>query len=422
MSAPMPAFPFDIPAAVAPAQARKLLEISLQLNAARSLDQLLPYIIAVAADALACEAASVLLYDEGTDRLRFAAATGADPEALAAIPVPLNNSMAGTIFTENRAIRAQDTADDSRHYKAVDDETTFQTRSLLGVPMAIDGTPVGVLEALNKTTGPFTDADEALLTIVAAQAAIAIRSARQLEKLRQANSRLSELDELKSDVLAIASHELRTPLAAILGYGRILRDEAGEAMAEFADEVLSAGARMQDVTEAMSRMASLRSGALALNEELLPVRAIVSDALAAVQRTLQAEGHTVDTTLPPGPVSITGDRGLLVDALAEILENAALFTAEPAPLQLAGTADLDHVYLTVTDPGRGIPAGAAERVFEAFYQVDDHLTRSRGGLGLGLTMAREVFHLHGGTITLASDGPGEGTTVRITLPLSAPAP
>ncbi|NBC01147.1 MAG: hybrid sensor histidine kinase/response regulator, partial [Bacteroidetes bacterium] len=64
--------------------------------------------------------------------------------------------------------------------------------------------------------------------------------------------------------------------------------------------------------------------------------------------------------------------------------------------------------------------GVAERVFEAFYQVDDHLTRSRGGLGLGLTMAREVLHLHGGAITLASDGPGEGTTVRITLPLSAP--
>ncbi|NBB85017.1 MAG: GAF domain-containing protein [Bacteroidetes bacterium] len=418
----MSSFPFDIPSAVAPAQARKLLEISLQLNAARSLDELLPYIIAVAADALDCEAASLLLYDEDTCRLRFSAATGADPEELACIPVPLDNSIAGTIFTENHAVRVQDTADDSRHYKAVDDETTFQTRSLLGVPMAIDGTPVGVLEALNKTTGPFTDADEALLTIVAAQAAIAIRSARQLEQLQQANSRLSELDELKSDVLAIASHELRTPLAAILGYGRILRDEAGEAMAEFADEVLSAGERMQDVTEAMSRMASLRSGALALNKELLPVREIVSDALAALQTTLKAAGHTVDTTLPPEPVYITGDRGLLVDALAEVVENAALFTEDPATLQLSGSADLDHVYLTVTDPGPGIPDAMMARVFEAFYQVEDHLTRSRGGLGLGLTIAREILHLHGGAIALASDGPGEGTTVRLTLPLSAPRP
>jgi len=418
----MPSFPFDIPSAVAPEQARKLLEISLQLNAARSLDQLLPYIIAVAAEALDCEAASLLLYDEDTRRLRFAAATGSDPEELAGIPVPLDNSIAGTIFTENRAVRVQDTADDSRHYKAVDDETTFQTRSLLGVPMAIDGTPVGVLEALNKTTGPFTDPDEALLTIVAAQAAIAIRSARQLQKLQLANSRLSELDELKSDVLAIASHELRTPLAAILGYGRILRDEAGEAMAEFADEVLSAGERMQDVTEAMSRMASLRSGALALNKELLPVREIVSDALAALQTTLKAEGHTVDTTLPPEPVYITGDRGLLVDALAEVVENAALFTVDPATLQLHGTADLDAVYLTVTDSGPGIPAAMMARVFEAFYQVEDHLTRSQGGLGLGLTIAREIIHLHGGDITLASDGPGEGTTVRLTLPLSAPSP
>lgn len=364
----------------------------------------------------------MLLYDEDTHRLRFAAATGSDPEELAGIPVPLDNSIAGTIFTENRAVRVQDTADDSRHYKAVDNETAFETRSLLGVPMAIDSTPVGVLEALNKTTGPFTDADEALLTIVAAQAAIAIRSARQLEKLQQANSRLSELDELKSDVLAIASHELRTPLAAILGYGRILRDEAGEAMAEFVDEVLSAGERMQNVTEAMSRMASLRSGALALNKELLPVHEIVSDALAALQSTLKAEGHTVQTTLPPEPVHITGDRGLLVDALAEVIENAALFTEEPAALQLHGTADLNAVYLTVTDPGPGIPAAVVERVFDAFYQVEDHLTRSQGGLGLGLTIAREILHLHGGDITLASDGPGEGTTARLVLPLSAPSP
>jgi len=178
---------------------------------------------------------------------------------------------------------------------------------------------------------------------------------------------------------------------------------------------------MQDVTEAMSRMASLRSGALVLNREVLPVRDLVADALAASQGAILKNEHTVECSVPEESLHVHGDRGLLVDALMEILDNAARFTEEPATLELACTADLDHVFLTVTDPGIGIPEEGLPRVFDAFYQVEDHLTRAHGGLGLGLTIAREIVHLHGGTVAVDSDGPGHGATVTVTLPFTVPA-
>ena len=103
-------------------RADRLLAITLELNRMRDPDALLDFIIETAADVLDCEATSILLYDDATDQLHFAAATGADPGSLAEIPVPLNDSIAGTIFTTNEPLIIDDTAQDERHFEDVDDE------------------------------------------------------------------------------------------------------------------------------------------------------------------------------------------------------------------------------------------------------------------------------------------------------------
>ena len=164
-------------------RAERLLEISVTLNAARDPDELLAFIIDMATDVLDCEAASLLLYDAERQVLCFCAATGSNTEQLKDIPVPLQDSLAGVIFCEDRPLVIDDVASDPRHYVQVGEQVQFQTRSLLGVPMHIEGCVSGVLEALNKRSGLFTESDVHLLSIIAAQAAIALRNAQQVQAL-----------------------------------------------------------------------------------------------------------------------------------------------------------------------------------------------------------------------------------------------
>jgi len=158
----------------------RLVELSVNLNSTLDLDALLQLVTATASELLECEAASILLYDEKQARLFFAAATGSDPKKLAEIPVPLDMSLAGTIFRENRPVVRNDAGQDARHYSLVSEHVNFHVRSLVGVPMLIKERVIGVLEAVNKREGLFGEQDEAILSVTASHAAIAIGNAQLL--------------------------------------------------------------------------------------------------------------------------------------------------------------------------------------------------------------------------------------------------
>src|SRR5512134_4118421 len=134
-------------------QLLRLVELSVTLNSTLDLEALLQLITATATELLDCEAASILLYDEKNPRLFFAAATGSDPAQLAEIPVPIENSLAGTIFRTNQHLILNNAEQDPRHYSLVSDHIKFTVKTLLGVPMSIKDRTVGVLEAVNKRNG-----------------------------------------------------------------------------------------------------------------------------------------------------------------------------------------------------------------------------------------------------------------------------
>lgn len=415
----MPAPPVDLHKAAH--RAERLFEVNRKLNTMRDPDALLQFIIETAAEVLQCAATSVLLVDEATGKLRFAAATGADPDELAQIPVPLDDSIAGTIFTENRPIRVDNTADDARHFDAVGEKVAMETRTLVGVPMQLGDTPIGVLEGINKANGVFTEDDVAVLSVIASQAAVAIRNARQLQALEDAHAKLSELDALKSDFLAIASHELRTPLSAILGYGAIVKEEAGEAVAPHVDAILDAADGMEDIVEAMSQMEILRSDRVDLARQQLTLIDVLRQACAAVDEAASARNQSVTIEgVDPG-LTLSADPERLRAALEHVLDNACRFTPEGGAVTLRAEAPDDRVRIAVTDTGIGVPADELDRIFDDFYQVEDTLTRSQGGLGLGLTLARKLVQLHDGRIWAESDGINAGTTVIIELPQSPDA-
>ena len=394
----------------------RLVEISVTLNSTLKIDELLKFIIDTAADLLECEAISIMLYDERKQQLFFTATTNVKPEELENIVVPLDGSVAGTIFKANRPITVNDVDSDPRHYKAVSNKLEFQVRSLLGVPMTIQDRVTGVLEALNKCEGQlFTDEDAELLSIIASQAAVAIHNAQLLQALQDANEQLSNVDKLKSDFMAVASHELRTPLGIILGYASFLKDEAQGVISDHIDSVLSAALRLQTLVEDMTNMNMLYTGEADLHFEPIIIQQIIHQAYKGIVSTAEAKSDHLTIHLPRQPIWINADPKLEL-VFANILNNAVRFTPESGDIHIQVIDLEDEVLVEVRDNGVGIPQDKLTRIFDQFYQVEDHLTRHFGGLGLGLAIARALTELHGGRIWAESDGLGKGATFKVALP------
>lgn len=396
----------------------RLVEISVTLNSTLDLDRLLQFIIQSAADLVESEAASILLFDERTQRLYFAAATGTDPGELAQIPVPLEGSIAGTIFREDRPLIINEVARDPRHFREVGERMRFETRSLVGVPMRIKERVTGVLEAVNKRRGAFDENDVQTLSIIASQAAVAIENARLVEALQRAYDELGKVEKLKSDFIAIASHELRTPLGMILGYAALLKEEADREAAEHAEVVLNAALRMRALIEDMTNLNMLRVGAAELRLERRPLRPIAREAYEEMADLLEAKGQVADLRLPAQELEAEVDAPKVRMALTNLLNNAMRFTPAGGHIWFSLERHGPEAWFRVRDDGIGIEADQLERIFDQFYQVEDHMTRRHEGMGLGLAIVRAVAEAHGGRAWAESEGPGKGATFTLALPLA----
>ena len=164
----------------------RLMEINITLNSTLEPAQVLDLIIAKAVEMLDCEAGSILLCNKERDCLIFSASTSADSQTLAKVQIPLSDSLAGQIFSKNAPLVVHNVDQDLRHNASVAAQIHFQTRSLLGVPMRIQERVIGVLEALNKKQGTFTEEDVKILTAIASQAGVAIENAQLVEALQDA--------------------------------------------------------------------------------------------------------------------------------------------------------------------------------------------------------------------------------------------
>ena len=190
------------------ARLEQIIKVSRVINSTLNLEPLLHNIIQIATDLTATEASSILLLDKKTGELHFEIATGVKGQEVKSIVVPLDNSIAGWVVKEGEPLLISDVRKDPRHYHRADDMTQFSTRSILGVPLRVKDKVIGVLEVLNKMGDEeFTQSDVEALTILAAQAAIAIENARLFQQ---------------SDLLSEVVHELRTPLTSIRGYSKML--------------------------------------------------------------------------------------------------------------------------------------------------------------------------------------------------------
>jgi signal transduction histidine kinase len=397
------------------ARLERLVALGRLLNATLELEPLLALIIGNAAQMVGAEAASILLEDRQTGELRFVAATSADADELAAISVPMDNSIAGAIFRSGEPRIIHDVRDGAAsHYAGVDHATHFATRSLLGVPLQMRGHTLGVLEAVNKREGRFTESDVNTLQILAGQAAVALHNARLVTDLREANRRLSKIDKLKSNFISVASHELRTPLGLVLGYAHLINQEATGELREQADLLCRGALRLQEITESLTNLNYLESGHRPLEMEPTVLQALIQTVAEEWRPLVAAKQQLLCTALPSTPVRAIVDQEALITALNNLLHNASKFTPPGGTIEITLYEHLGKVALSVSDTGIGIPDEDLSRIFERFYQVEDHMTRRFGGLGLGLSVVRRIVELHSGHVW-AESTVGEGSRFIMTL-------
>ncbi|HNB50300.1 MAG TPA: ATP-binding protein [Anaerolineales bacterium] len=396
-------------------QLARLTEISVTLNSTLELNALLKFIVLTATQVLDCEEASIMLYDEQRGELLFTASSNST-EQLAQIPVPLEGSIAGTIFRENRALLIADVAKDPRHFAQVGEQINFRPRSLLGVPMLVREKVVGVLEGLNKRNGTFNQRDAYLLSIIASQAAVAINNARLHAEIQNAYGELSRVDKIKTDFMAIASHELRTPLGVILGYATFLKEDAQGELSSHAEMVLNAALKLRSLVEEMTNMNLLRVGTMDVQKTPALLQQVIVQAYEEIAPTAKAKGQTVNLNLPGPSINVQVDPEKIEQVFANLLNNAVRFTPDGGEITITAFEKNNEVWVQISDTGIGIPKTELKKIFQEFYQVEDHMTRRFGGMGLGLAIAKGIVDMHHGRIWAESEGIGMGATLFVVLP------
>ncbi len=397
-------------------QLLRLVELSVTHNSTLDLDELLQQITATATELLDCEAASILLYDEKNPRLYFAAATGSDPAKLAEIPVPMEGSIAGTIFRTNQPLIQNNAEQDPRHYSNVSDHIKFKIRTLLGVPMPIKDRTVGVLEAVNKKDGGFTDSDSALLSVTAAHAAIAINNARLLAATRQALEKVKETNSIKSHFLALASHELRTPLGIVIGYATFLQEEAKGELSDHAQQVLNAASQMRSLLDQMNNLTLLQADEMEMRPQKISIQDVLNFACDEIKYTASRRDMSLVFAFQDDPIFINVDPERTTLAFVNLLNNAIRFSPEGSEIVIGAVGNDDKVVAWVQDRGIGIPVDKLQKIFEEFYQIEPPNTRRYGGLGIGLTIAKGLIEVQGGNIWAESEGKDKGSTFKVILP------
>jgi len=396
----------------------RLVEVGRVMNSTVRLEPLLAYIMRTAEEITGSEAASILLVDTNTGDLRFTAATGEVSDELSGMTVPLDGSIAGAIIAEDRALIVSDVTRDPRHYRGVDEEVAFQTRSILGVPMRIKDRLVGVLEVLNKSGGEYDEEDIRNITILASSAAVAIENAQLIRSLKEAYEELNQVNKLKSDFISVASHELRTPLGIILGYAAILRDETQPPTRAYADAVFNAALKMRTLVEGMTHLRYIQLEEGEMHLEPVALRELMREAYEQAQEFAGTKDQIYLCEEAPPDLFVLADRAKAVLALSNVVDNAVKFTPPGGAVILSARRRNGEAWVTVRDNGYGIPEGEAERIFDPFCQVEDPLTRRYGGLGIGLTITRAVMQQHGGRVWAESPGPGEGSRFTLVFPLA----
>ncbi len=360
---------------------------------------------------------SIMLYHPREETLSLTAGVGLPEEAPVGASYRLSESVAGHVCRSGEPLLVENVREDPRLSNCpLPRENRYRSPSFLSVPLRSGDRVLGVLNLSEKAGGgPFQASDLEVAGLLANQLAIALEKARLFREIEESYRRLQEVDRLKSEFLNIAAHELRTPLSIILGYAMMLRDQVEGALREEVMAILESATLLTQLVDDMTNLRYLEAGQMSLVSHRILLPVLVREVVERFRKAAEAKQQRLLCELSEDIPAVRGDYEKISLIVSNLLSNAVKFTPPRGSIRVWGRAERDEVVVAVEDTGPGIPREEWERIFEPFYQVEDSLRREHGGMGLGLSIARELVRLHRGRIWVESDV-GKGSTFYFALP------
>ncbi|MDX6406899.1 MAG: hypothetical protein QOH70_4354 [Blastocatellia bacterium] len=382
-----------------------------------SLDELLAELLTRVRESMNVDTVAILLLEPEGDELVAWAAKGLEEEVERGVRIPVGTGFAGRVAASKKPaiiddIGTTDVLNPLFRVKGV--------RSLLGVPLLVEGRVIGVMHTGKFSRYKFTEDDTRLLQLVADRVALAIDNARLYEEERTARREAEAASRAKDEFLTTISHELRTPLTPIIGWIHMIRNgilpekETVHGLSVIEKNSHALKRLINDLLD----MSAILSGKMRMEELPVPLEQVVREAVETVRPLAVDRKIDIAVTFhDSADAFVIGDRARLSQVFWNLLHNAIKFSSPGGRVEVDAEAGEAETTVRIQDVGLGIPAEFLPFVFERFRQADGSKTRSYGGLGLGLALVKSFVEAHKGTVKADSEGPGHGSRFTVKLPL-----
>jgi signal transduction histidine kinase len=339
-----------------------------------------------------------------------------------ALPVePDAGTATGRALLEGRIIHVSDVLADPNYTWTEVAKTFGGYRTILGVPLLREGTPIGVMALTRSEVRPFSDKQIELVETFADQAAIAIENVRLFDEIQDKNRQLAEASQHKSQFVASMSHELRTPLNAIIGLTEMMVTNAARFGTEKAAEPLRrvhrAGTHLLGLINQVLDLSKIEAGKLELNPESVSLAPLIDEVVGTARQLAEQNKNRLVVEAQEKLGALTVDPMRLRQILLNLLSNACKFTTQgEVKLRVHKVIDRRNwIEFAVADTGIGMTAAQQAKLFAEFTQADASTAQRYGGTGLGLAITRKLARMMGGDVTVASE-PGKGSVFTVRLP------
>jgi signal transduction histidine kinase len=380
-----------------------LLRVSLAINASLDLPDILGQVVTATRELVACDAASLVLWDGAAQRFE-PGAMGGLPEGAGLQPC-YEGDAARWVVEHARPLVVSDTR--TTPFDTGPLAAEHRVRALAIVPLQAGGKLLGLLFALARQVRAFDQGELAVMQVLADISAVAVRNTRLVDQLRQMN-------EFRQITMRMAAHDLRNPLTEAVGYLAMLMQEVGTLTPEEADHADRA-------QRALDRIAALIDGILAhervtsgeMERQPCDLNAIAYQVAGDFRLAALRKSHQLTVEPTPAPLTVLGDALLLRQALGNLVGNAIKFTPPCGAITLRTWPEGQECAISVVDTGPGMGADEQVKLFEPFARLKS--AGAQRGSGLGLSLVKAIIDRHSGRVTVRS-APGEGTGFTLWLP------
>ncbi len=385
-----------------------------------SLDELLAELLGRVREAMVVDTVAILLLEPSGDELVAWAAKGLEQEVELGVRIPVGRGFAGKVAATKAPVRIDD-IDTADVLNPLLREKGI--RSLLGVPLLVEGRVIGVIHTGRFNRYQFTDDDTRLLQMVADRIALAIDNARLFEEERAARHEAEAASVAKDEFLTTISHELRTPLTPIIGWIHMIRNGIlpDKEQAHGLSVIEKNSHALKRLINDLLDMSAILSGKMRMEELPVPLEPVIREAVETVRPMAAARNIEITVKFRDWRNTVViGDRARLLQIFWNLLHNAVKFSPSDGKVEVDAAANEMEATVRIRDTGQGITPEFLPFVFDRFRQADGSKTRLHGGLGLGLALVKSFVESHKGTSVAESNGLNQGSSFTVSLPRQQP--